>query len=79
MDLQIKAFGFLPIRSMKVKVLPDVKLYPGGQSIGVKLKTKGVLVVGLSEIIGEDGKSYTPGLDGNVNVGDILYRIMGKG
>jgi len=78
LDLQIKAFGFLPIRSMKVKVLPDVKLYPGGQSIGVKLKTKGVLVVGLSEIIGEDGKSYTPGLDGNVNVGDILYRINGK-
>lgn len=78
LDLQIKAFGFLPIRSMKVKVLPDVKLYPGGQSIGVKLKTKGVIVVGLSEIIGEDGISYTPGLDANVNVGDILYKINGK-
>ena len=77
-DLQIKIFGFLPIRSMKLKVLPDVKLYPGGQSIGVKLKTKGVIVVGLSEIMGEDQEIYSPGLDANVNVGDILYRINGK-
>jgi len=77
-DLQIKVFGFLPIRSMKVKVLPDVKLYPGGQSIGVKLKTEGVIVVGLSEIIGEDNEIYSPGLDANVNVGDILYRINGR-
>lgn len=74
-DLNIKLFGFLPIRSMKVKVLPDVKLYPGGQSIGVKLKTKGVIVVGLSEIEAEDGKAHSPGLDANVNVGDIVYKI----
>lgn len=76
--VQLKLFGVIPIKNMKVKVLPDVKLYPGGQSIGVKLKTEGVIVVGLSEIIGEDGKSYCPGLDANVNVGDIIYKINGK-
>ncbi|RBP45544.1 SpoIVB peptidase [Garciella nitratireducens] len=76
--VQLKLFGVIPIKNMKVKVLPDVKLYPGGQSIGVKLKTEGVIVVGLSEITGEDGKSYCPGLDANVNVGDIIYKINGK-
>lgn len=29
-----------------MKVLKDFKVIPGGQSIGVKLNTKGVLVVG---------------------------------
>lgn len=31
---------------VNVKVLKDFKVIPGGQSIGVKLNTKGVLVVG---------------------------------
>jgi len=78
LDLTIKLFGILPIRSMKVKVIPDVKLYPGGQSIGVKLKTKGVIVVGLSEIEDIEGNIRSPGLDAKINVGDILYRINGK-
>lgn len=77
-NVQLKLFGVLPIKNMKVKVLPDVKLYPGGQSIGVKLKTEGVIVVGLSEIIGQDRKRHSPGLEANVNVGDILYKINGK-
>lgn len=77
-DVQIKLFGIFPVKNMKVKVLPDVKLYPGGQTIGVKLKTEGVIVVGLSEIIGENGERYSPGMEANVNVGDILYRINGK-
>lgn len=78
MDIQIKLFGVLPIKNMKVKVLPDIKLYPGGQTIGVKLKTEGVIVVGLSEIAGEKEESYSPGMEANINVGDILYRINGK-
>lgn len=77
-NLKLKIFGFLPIRSMKIKVLPDLKLYPGGQSIGVKLKTKGVIVVGLSEIEGIDGKRYSPGIEANISVGDILYKINDK-
>ncbi len=76
--IQLKLFGVLPVKNVKVKVLPDVKLYPGGQSIGVKLKTEGVIVVGLSEMIGQDEKSHSPGLEANVNVGDIIYKIDEK-
>ena len=35
-------------------------VYPGGQPVGVKLNTKGVLVVALSDIDGNNGKSTSP-------------------
>ena len=37
----------LPIKKVDVNVLKDFKVIPGGQSIGVKLNTVGVFVVGL--------------------------------
>ncbi|KPD01178.1 SpoIVB peptidase precursor [Geobacillus sp. BCO2] len=36
----------MPIKQVDVNVLPTLKVIPGGQSIGVKLNTVGVLVVG---------------------------------
>ena len=43
--------GFFPVKSVSIKsVSNDIVLYPGGQPIGVKLNTKGVLVVALSDI-----------------------------
>lgn len=73
-DLKMKIFGILPA-SMKVKILPDIKLYPGGQLIGVKLETKGVIVVGLQELIAKDDKKYNPGKEAQLTVGDIIYKI----
>ena len=41
----------------KVNVLPDLKVVPGGQSIGVKLHSVGVLVVGFHQINTSEGKN----------------------
>lgn len=41
----------------KVHVLPDLKVIPGGQSIGVKLHSVGVLVVGFHQINTSEGKN----------------------
>lgn len=73
-DLKLKIFGLLPA-NMKVKILPDIKLYPGGQLIGVKLETKGVIVVGLQELLSNDDKKYNPGKDAKLEVGDVIYKI----
>jgi stage IV sporulation protein B len=54
--LTFKLFGTVPIKQVKVQVLPQVKVIPGGQSIGVKLKSAGVLVVG-HHAVGQDEKS----------------------
>ncbi|KMK77004.1 SpoIVB peptidase [Alkalihalobacillus pseudalcaliphilus] len=66
--------GGVPIKEVKVNVLPKVEVIPGGQSIGVKLNTEGVLVVGhhlISTSIGEE----SPGEDAGIKVGDMIVKI----
>ncbi|XQY93919.1 SpoIVB peptidase [Metabacillus sp. HB246100] len=67
--------GF-PVKKVGVDVLPDFKVIPGGQSIGVKLNSLGVLVVGHHQINTEEGKK-SPGEIANVKVGDIITNING--
>src|SRR5690625_3840182 len=45
----------LPVKKVNLSLLEDVKVIPGGQSIGVQLQTQGVLVVGHHLVNGKDG------------------------
>lgn len=67
--------GF-PVKKVGVDVLPDFKVIPGGQSIGVKLNSLGVLVVGHHQINTAEGKK-SPGEIAGVEVGDIITNING--
>ncbi|WP_374720502.1 SpoIVB peptidase [Parageobacillus toebii] len=67
----------MPVKQVDVKVLPTLKVIPGGQSIGVKLNTVGVLVVGYHLVETEKGKK-SPGEIAGIKVGDIITRINGK-
>lgn len=67
----------VPIKKVDVNVLDDVKVIPGGQSIGVQLHTLGVLVVGHHLVTGKDG-SLSPGEDADIKVGDVILKINGE-
>ncbi|WP_338470207.1 SpoIVB peptidase [Niallia sp. XMNu-256] len=67
----------LPVKKVDVNVLKDFKVIPGGQSIGVKLNTLGVLVVGHHLVTTEEGK-VSPGELAGIQVGDIITEINGK-
>ncbi|MFD3447801.1 SpoIVB peptidase [Microbacteriaceae bacterium 4G12] len=73
MVLQLAGF---PVKKVNVKVLKDLKIVPGGQSIGVKLNTKGVLVVGYHLIQTVEGKK-SPGELAGIKVGDMITEING--
>ncbi|WP_299738284.1 SpoIVB peptidase [uncultured Rossellomorea sp.] len=66
----------LPIKKVDVEVLKDFKVIPGGQSIGVKLNTVGVLVVGHHLVETEAGK-MSPGEKAGIQVGDMITEING--
>jgi stage IV sporulation protein B len=66
-----------PIKKMDVRVLSDLKVVPGGQSIGVKLNTLGVLIVGHHLVNTSSGKQ-SPGEIADIQVGDIITKINGK-
>lgn len=71
--LQVK-WGNIPIKHVKVNVLPDVRVYPGGQSIGVKLRTAGVLVVG-HHLVDSGKEKVSPGEKADLHVGDMIIKM----
>lgn len=70
-------FGVLPLKSVNVEVFSDIKLCPGGMPFGVKLYTKGVLVVGISGVDTPSG-AKNPSADAGLTVRDIISEINGK-
>ncbi|WP_163969951.1 SpoIVB peptidase [Oceanobacillus halotolerans] len=75
-DQIIYELAGLPVKKVNVSVLDDLKVIPGGQSIGVQLHTEGVLVVGHHLVNGKEGE-LSPGEDADVKVGDIILEING--
>lgn len=77
-NINVSLLGFLPIKSVSVKAVPDIEVYPGGQPVGIKLKTKGVLVVGLSDIKSVEGKISSPAASAGIQIGDSILKINNK-
>ena len=65
----------LPLKNVTIEVLPETKVIPGGQSVGVKMDVKGVLVVGLEDINTVSGKTVNPGLEAGLEIGDSILEI----
>ena len=66
---KVKLFGFLPIKDATVHRLSQKQLIPLGTPFGVKLYTKGVIVV--------DAEEGSPGLEAGLRVGDIILSYNG--
>ncbi|MFZ5353546.1 MAG: SpoIVB peptidase [Bacillota bacterium] len=75
---RVMLLNILPIKQVAVNVIPDLKLVPSGEAIGVKIEARGLLVVGMSSINGTDGRRHSPAADAGFEIGDILLEINGK-
>ena len=76
--LQVKLLGLIPVKSVAVSKVNDLEVYPGGTSVGIKLSTKGVLVVGHSDIESVEGKVESPAKNSGIELGDVLIKINGE-
>ena len=64
------------IKTVEVMAIPkEIQLYPGGNVVGIKLKTNGQLVVGFSDIENEEQKPYSPSKESGINLGDVILAI----
>ncbi|MGH4050467.1 MAG: SpoIVB peptidase [Clostridium sp.] len=72
---KINLQGLLNVQETFIKNKSEIMVYPGGQPIGVKLTTKGVLVVALSDIESESGKTPSPAAKAGVQIGDSIVSI----
>lgn len=76
-NLKFRLFGIIPLRTLAINVLPELKVMPAGHSIGVLVRSDGVMVVGLAEVVGNDGRSRQPAREAGIQVGDVVTRING--
>ena len=76
-ELELSLFGLIPLRLVTVNILPEVRLVPGGNSIGIRLNSRGVTVVGYYYFESE-GQNRSPSREAGVRVGDVITAIDGE-
>ena len=73
--IKLKALGIIPVKDISVSVVPEQLVIPAGETLGVKLYSEGVLVVGKSIVEGLDGRDYEPYENSKIGIGDIILEI----
>jgi len=72
---EIKFLGMIPLKSIEVTNIDDLKIHLGGIPIGVRVSSDGVIVVGYSEIEIDNNKEESPGKLGGLEIGDVILEI----
>ncbi|MCX7842776.1 MAG: SpoIVB peptidase [Clostridia bacterium] len=70
--LKMQIFGLLPLKTVRVDVVPHKNIVACGNTIGVKLRIKGIMVIGMSDVETEEGKRMLPARAGGFKTGDLL-------
>ena len=75
--VQSKLFGLIPYKNIDIHVIEDVRLTPAGIPIGIYVKTKGPLVVGIGNFESDFGRIVEPAKYKLQN-GDYIMEIDGE-
>lgn len=74
-EMTINAFG-LPLKKVVLDIVPDLEVIPCGMTIGVRINTNGIMVLGLGSFSAEDGSTCKP-CDGKLKPGDLILSVDG--
>lgn len=77
-NIEVKLLGLIPVKNYSVDVIDRPLITPGGNAIGVRMNTKGVLVVAVTEVIDIDGNRSSPAREAGLKVGDSIIEIDGE-
>lgn len=75
--LSLNIFKSVPVKEVQVQVVPRKMVVPGGTPFGIKMFTKGVMVVGISDIQVGSG-IVNPAKEAGIKTGDILLSVNGR-
>ncbi len=75
-DMTVSVLRMIPVKSAKLHVTHRRYVIPGGEVFGIKLYTKGVLVVGVDVVSTQTG-SQNPGAKAGLKEGDLILSMDG--
>lgn len=73
----LRLFGVIPFKTVQIEVIDESMVYPAGLPIGIYVKTPGVLVIGTSDFIDENGNTVMPS-EHVLQVGDYILTVNGS-
>ncbi len=74
---RVSLFGIIPIKTVSVTEIKSTEVAVLGTPFGLKIYTKGVLVVGFSDVETENG-TENPAKNCGIKVGDTILSVNGK-
>lgn len=74
----LKLLGKIPIKTINVNTIPKTMVVPIGKTIGMKLYTNGVLVVGMTEINQNTSNAIKPYENTEIEEGDRIISVNEK-
>lgn len=72
--LFLRLLGLVPVKQVDVEVSDELRLIPGGKSVGIAIETEGLMVVGASDL----GNSASPARRAGLKPGDIITQVNGQ-
>ena len=76
--IHLSLFGVVPVKDIEVNAIPAKELIVCGNTVGIKLYIKGVLVVGVSGVLITDGRKVTPVKNAGIEPGDFIIEVNNK-
>ncbi len=77
-EITLRLLGFLPVKNVVVKVLPETTVYAGGDAIGLSLRAGGLVVVDFKNFQNENGDSCNPAEAAGLRRGDKILTCNGQ-
>ncbi len=75
-SVQLSLFG-MPVKKVALETVPEVQVVPCGMTVGVKIYTDGVMVLGTGSVSGIDGNLYRP-TENILRSGDLILGVNGQ-
>jgi len=74
-SIVFKLFGIIPLRRVSLTVAEPIMVVPGGHSIGVVLRSSGLVITGLCPVLTIDGKEVWPAKSAGLEPGDVILAV----
>lgn len=77
-EYEVSLLDTIPLKTIETNIIPKTTVVPIGSTIGLKLYTDGVLVVGMSEIEDVNNQKVKPYEGSSIQEGDRIIEIDNK-